>query len=103
MGRHKRERTKIKVTRNRRIYRTIKAVKEVLLCERPYILFGEAVKDHRLEIEMTQEDLSNKVGFSRPSVCNIENGRQRVSLDDVIKFAKSLKMKPSVLFGKCLE
>ncbi len=86
------------MTRNRRVYRVVKITREVLQCERPYVLFGEAVKNARFDLGLTQQELADKLKLSRGSIANIETGRQRVLLSDVLDFAKALKLKPIALF-----
>ena len=80
------------------MYRTVKVVRKVLQCERPYVLFGEAIKAARCERGITQQELSERLGMSRGSIANIEVGRQRILLSDIFEFAKVLKVKPITLF-----
>ena len=87
----------------RRVWRTVTLTKQVLQCERPYVLFGEAVREARLALEMTQQQLADKIGHGRPSIANIETGRQRVFLDDVAKFARMLKLDPVALFKATMK
>lgn len=94
----KRQMTARTVTKNRRIYRVVKVTKNVLQCERPYVLFGEAVRAARLSREMTQQELANRLSVSRASIANIEVGRQRVLLGDLFDFAKALGKKPKTFF-----
>jgi DNA-binding XRE family transcriptional regulator len=94
----RRQKTRVTVTRNRRVYRVVKMTREVLQCERPYVLFGEAVKNARFDLGLTQQELADKLKLSRGSIANIETGRQRVLLSDVFDFAKVLKLKPIALF-----
>lgn len=86
------------VTRSRRVYKTVTVTKQVMQCERPYVLFGEAVKQARHDLDWTQQELADKLGYQRASIANIETGRQRILLDDLFKFAKALKIKPLELF-----
>ena len=46
------------------------------------------VKEIRLELGLTQEDLAKKVGVSRQSIISIEQGRYIPSLPLALKFAK---------------
>lgn len=94
----RRSTTKTVVSGTRRIYRTVKITKTIIQCERPYVLFGEAVATIRCDTGLTQQELANKLGYSRASIANIETGRQRVLLSDVFDFAKALKIKPRQLF-----
>lgn len=45
-----------------------------------YGLIGARLKDRRVELNLTQEQLASRVGFERTSITNIEKGRQRLSL-----------------------
>lgn len=94
----KRTKTARKVTRSRRVYTTRTVTKTVRLCERPYVLFGEAVRAERQERGWTQQELAEKVGLGRPSIANIELGYQRVLLSDVFAFAEALQVRPRKLF-----
>jgi DNA-binding XRE family transcriptional regulator len=94
----RRQKTRVTVTRNRRVYRVVKITRDVLQCERPYVLFGEAVKNVRIDLGFTQQELADKLKVSRGSIANIETGRQRILLSDVFDFAKVLKVKPIALF-----
>ncbi|UQR61591.1 helix-turn-helix domain-containing protein [Bradyrhizobium sp. C-145] len=46
---------------------------------------------------MTQEELARRVQLSRASITNIEKGRQRVLLHQLIEIADALDAKPSEL------
>lgn len=92
--------TKKVVKGTRRVYTVVNVQRTVLQCERPYVLFGEAVAALRADIGMTQQMLADKLGYSRASIANIETGRQRVLLSDVFDFAKALKVKPALLFNE---
>lgn len=91
-----------KQTRVVRIQRRVviyKAVTKTIVTAGPiYVAFGDAIKAARLALEMRQEELGAKVGLTRTSIINIEQGRQRVLLGDIFHFAKALRMKPQKLF-----
>ena len=99
----KRKKTKVTVTTRQRVWRTIKVTRTILQCERPYVLFGEAVRNRRLKLLLTQQELADKLKISRGSIANIEVGRQRVLLGDIFVFAKALSTRPIYLFSDLLQ
>lgn len=62
--------------------------------ERCYQRLGERIRHLRQIARMTQETLAQKVGLTRTSIVNIENGRQRVMLHDIVTFATIFKLTP---------
>lgn len=98
----RREMSERTVTVQRRVFKTVTVTKTIKQCERPYVLFGEFVRDRRKKLGLTQMELSERVEYSRATVANIETGRQRVLLDDVMRFAKVLGISPKTLFAACL-
>ena len=65
--------------------------------ERVYSLLGARIRTGRKRIGAKQVPFAKRVGISRPSLVNIELGRQRVTLHDVQRFAKALHTKPAIL------
>lgn len=59
-----------------------------------YRHFGLRVREIRITLGMRQEELAARVGLVRTSIVNIEQGRQRVLLDDVEKFSKAFGVSP---------
>ena len=59
---------------------------------------GLRIRSERLGRDMSQERLAELVGLSRPSITNLEAGRQRMAVDDLIKIARVLQIKMSDLF-----
>lgn len=57
-----------------------------------YRIVGENVRHHRKAASMTQGDLASEVGMSRPSIANIEVGRQSILLHQAFDLAKALKV-----------
>ena len=51
----------------------------------------------RETLGITQDELGKRVGLTRTSVVNIEQGRQRVLLDDVEDFARAIGTTPKHL------
>lgn len=51
------------------------------------------MKKRRAELDMTQEDLAEKVGASRVYIGYVEQGRNTPTLEILEKIAKALKMK----------
>lgn len=90
MVRKKRGLKKRKVTITRRIatYRTVKQVVTKSLAEPIYERIGDRIRFFRKQSGWTQEELSRVVGFSRASIANMECGRQRIYIHDLIAFAK---------------
>ena len=66
---------------------------------RLYVAFGELVVAHRRRWKegMTQAELGRRIGLSRTSVTNIEQGRHRVSLDKFLRIAAALEVAPEAL------
>lgn len=91
------------VTRTKRVkvvtYKIVKFTKAVKQVERPYVLFGEVVREARHERGWNQQQLADAMKLSRGSIANIEVGRQRILLSDLFDFAKVLKLKPADVFA----
>ena len=83
----------------KRVVKLVPITKTIITAGPVYVAFGEAVREARTTANLRQEDLGVKVGLSRPSIINIEQGRQRVMLDDLFIFAKALGVKPSKFFN----
>lgn len=45
---------------------------------------------YRLQQDLTQQDLADKVGISQPKISEIENGNCRVSHETLIKIGEAL-------------
>jgi len=66
--------------------------------EKPlYQLFGNRVRELREEKNVTQEELGRRVDLSRTSITNIEKGRQRILLHQLVDIAAALDAKPEDL------
>lgn len=65
--------------------------------DRLYRLFGSRVRALREEKNVTQEELGKRVDLSRTSITNIEKGRQRVLLHQMVEIAQALDAEPTAL------
>jgi len=65
-------------------------------------VFGRAIKSLRLEKGLTQEELAYECQLHRTYISGIEQGTRNVSLINIIKISKALKVTPSQLL-KCLD
>src|SRR5437879_1262354 len=55
-----------------------------------YRVFGSRLRALREEKSVTQEELARRVDLSRTSITNIEKGRQRIMLHQVVELAEAL-------------
>jgi transcriptional regulator with XRE-family HTH domain len=62
-----------------------------------YEAFGYKLRQARKAAGLTQEDMADRVGLSRPSITNIELGKQQLPLHMLDSFASALGMKPCEL------
>lgn len=58
---------------------------------------GSKIRKIRKEQGYSQESLADEIGLHRTYIGAIERGEQNVSLDNIVKIAKTLKIKPSQL------
>lgn len=56
-----------------------------------YRVFGSRLRALREEKSVTQEELARRVDLSRTSITNIEKGRQRIMLHQVVELAEALE------------
>jgi transcriptional regulator with XRE-family HTH domain len=64
---------------------------------RLYRVFGSRLRELREEKSVTQEELAKRVELSRTSITNIEKGRQRIMLHQLVELAEALDANPSDL------
>lgn len=61
--------------------------------------FGDRIRDLRKELNLSQEELGFKADLHRTYIGSIERGEQNVSLDNIGKIAKVLKVSLKDLFN----
>lgn len=54
--------------------------------------FGKNVKIERIKKDLTQEQLSEKMGIGRPYLASIEGGKENMSLAKVLELANYLEV-----------
>lgn len=63
-----------------------------------YVRLGALLKENREgRLRVTQEEFAERAGLSRPSIANIEKGRQQITVLQLVKFAAILGVEPSAL------
>jgi transcriptional regulator with XRE-family HTH domain len=62
---------------------------------------GARVRTRRAQLGLTQHALAARSGFSRPSIANVEAGRQNVTLRQLCAVALALELDVADLVGDC--
>jgi len=63
----------------------------------PHAAFGQALRQHRLAVGLSQEQLGLESGVQRNFISLIETGQNQPTITTIFKLAKALGMKPSNL------
>jgi transcriptional regulator with XRE-family HTH domain len=61
------------------------------------VIFGEQLRQIRLRVGLSQEELAHRSGLDRTYVSSCERGRRNLSLEAIIKLARALGVAPSEL------
>jgi transcriptional regulator with XRE-family HTH domain len=67
-----------------------------------YTAFGRRIRELREERAISQQALAEMSALTRASIANIESGRQRVLLHQVLRFAQALKVDLNILVPQAL-
>ncbi len=65
-------------------------------------LFGNRVRERRLALGLTQQELADRAGLHRSYIGQIELGRRNVTLDSAAKIAKALQVEITSLLGNSM-
>lgn len=65
--------------------------------------FGAVLRAYRLEKNLTQEQLSERVGVVHSFICSLESGKKQPSLQMVMKLAAALGIRPGELVDAAAE
>ena len=60
--------------------------------------FGKKLRELRKQIGISQEELGFRAGLHRTYIGSIERGEQNISVDNIHKLARALKIKTEELF-----
>jgi transcriptional regulator with XRE-family HTH domain len=63
-------------------------------------LFGKRLRELREERHLSQEKLADLAGLHRNYIGNIERGENGIGIDNIMLLARTLRVKPAVLFEK---
>lgn len=66
-------------------------------------LFGEVLRAYRLERQLTQEQLSERVDVIRAFISALENGTRQPSFAMILRLAKALDINPGKLVDAVAE
>ncbi len=64
---------------------------------------GLVIRKYRKNAKLTQGRLASRLGVSTNYISRIELGKEHLSIDNFIKFAKSLKANPGELLNTVIE
>jgi transcriptional regulator with XRE-family HTH domain len=63
-------------------------------------MIGDRIRERRIELNMTQEELAKKLGYkSRASINKIELGQTDITQSRIVEFARALDTTPAYLMG----
>ena len=62
------------------------------------LLFGKAIRKHRIGLQLSQEDLADRSGLHRTYISDVERGARNLSLESIEKLARALEISVSTLF-----
>jgi transcriptional regulator with XRE-family HTH domain len=57
----------------------------------------------RRDLDVTQEELADRIGWTRDAVANAERGRRHLRISDLIMIAEGLHMEPEALTRKIVR
>ena len=68
-----------------------------------YTLVGQKIKDKRLKLGITQEQLAEKCDISVSYIAHIERGTKSLSLETAVKVSNALNVSLDYLVGRSEE
>ena len=57
----------------------------------------------RRDLDLTQQQVADKMGWSRATLAGLEAGRRKVEVSDLILFAHAVRVEPETLFRRILR
>ncbi|MBI3624528.1 helix-turn-helix transcriptional regulator [Candidatus Saccharibacteria bacterium] len=64
------------------------------------IKFGQKVRDERVKLHLSQEELAARAGVHRTYIGMIERAEKNITLENIEKIAKALKISIAEIFKK---
>jgi transcriptional regulator with XRE-family HTH domain len=65
--------------------------------EQIYEQIGRTIRVRRKKIDITQEELAQRINLTRTSITNIERGRQKFQIHTLFDIARALDVPPAAL------
>lgn len=67
--------------------------------------FGIAIRQLRVQLELSQEELADKCGLHRTYIGSVERGERNIAIDNVIKLSSALDCRVSdiILLAESME
>jgi transcriptional regulator with XRE-family HTH domain len=62
-------------------------------------VFGENVRKRRRKLGLSQEELADRAELHRTYIGSIERGERNVSLENIVRLAAALEVKPAALLA----
>ena len=59
--------------------------------------FGRRVRERRLELKLSQEELAERAELHRTYISSLEQGRRNVAVHNVVRLAEALDIDPAEL------
>jgi transcriptional regulator with XRE-family HTH domain len=60
---------------------------------RLYQILGETIRDQRIKMDLSQENLAEKANLTRNYIGQIERAEKRIHLETLARIAKALKVR----------
>lgn len=67
------------------------------------LTFGDLLEVYRMRNNMSQQELANKLGYSKQVILDIENGKEIPSIDKASEIAKTLKQSQKMYVYHSIE
>jgi len=62
-------------------------------------IFGTAIRNQRIKLRISQEELAHRAGLHRTYISDVERGARNLSLESIDKLAKALELSLAALFS----
>lgn len=82
---------------------TTRSLTKKLEAELGPMTFGMFLRGSRTLLELTQQEMANRLGIARGTLCDIEKGRQLVSVELAKRIAKKAGLSTIVAVEACLN